>query len=72
MQSIASAHAFLTAARHLIEQATQTAREHIGEDLEPALAAVDREIEVLAGLVSNEENAKLAERLGPGFAYIPD
>jgi len=72
MQSIASAHAFLTAARHLIEQATQTAREHIGEDLEPALAAVDREIEALACLVTSEENAKLAARLGPGFTFSPD
>lgn len=69
MQPTALAHAHLIAARHLIEQAVQTAADHIGTDLQPALAAVDREIEALGDLVTAEHYMQLAARLGPGWSW---
>jgi len=72
MTPIASAHSFLAAARHLIQQASEVAGEHIGDELEPAVRAIDGELAALAILMTGEANASLAARLGPGFSYNPD
>jgi hypothetical protein len=68
----ATALSFLTAAQHLLQQAVEQAPDLFGHDLEEALRLLSSEISDATNAVQHAANVQLAERLGPGFAYIPD
>lgn len=66
-----TAHAHLTAARHLIAGVLQGIPDHLGDDLSTVLPALDGEIRDLDQLLQHQRNTDLCERLGAGFAYEP-